>query len=327
MGRSRSAVTTVYRHGVNSERRGILLGAAAYTLWGLFPLYFPLLVPAQAGEVLAHRIIWSLLMVVGALAVMQRLPGLWQIPGRSKVLLAVAAVCLSINWLTYVYGVLSDQVVEASLGYFINPLVTVALGVVVLHERLHRAQIVAISLATVAVAVLTASYGRVPWIALTLAFSFGAYGLLKKQADAPAFDSLGFETLVLILPATAYVMWLSGTGTATFATEGWGHALLLVGLGVVTALPLLLFGAAATSIPLITLGLLQYITPTLQFLIGVVVFQEPMPLGRWVGFVLVWCALIIFSVDSWRRYRSSPAAKSVDDDASERHPGLAPESP
>ena len=297
---------------MTTQRRGILLGAAAYLLWGLFPLYFPLLVPAGAGEILAHRIIWSLVMVVAALLAMRRLPGLWHIPGRARVLLAVAAVCLSVNWLTYVYGVLSNQVVEASLGYFINPLVTVALGVAVLHERLTRLQAVAIGLAAVAVGVLTFSYGSVPWIALILALSFASYGLLKKKADAPAFDSLGFETAVLMIPAVGYVLWLSASGAATFATQGWLHASLLVGLGLVTALPLLLFGAAATSIPLITLGLLQYITPILQFLIGVLVFAEPMPAVRWLGFVLVWCALLIFSADSWRRRRGSPTRGAAD---------------
>ncbi len=289
---------------MTAERRGILLGAAAYTLWGIFPLYFTLLVPAQPGEILAHRIIWSLLIVLAALLIMRRLTRVFSLTPRQRLLLSIAAVALSINWLTYVYGVLSNQVVETSLGYFINPLVTVALGILVLGERLNRAQVVAVVLATIAVAQLTWSFGRVPWIALVLAFSFGGYGLLKKQADVPAFESLGFETSVLVIPAAGYVLWLTVAGSATVATQGWGHALLLVGLGVVTAAPLLLFGAAATSIPLITLGLLQYIAPTLQFLIGVVILSEPMPLSRWLGFGLVWVALIIFTADSWRRYRN-----------------------
>lgn len=287
------------------SRRGILFGVGAYVLWGVFPLYFPLLVPAQPGEILAHRIIWSLLMVILALLALGRFSRALALSSRQRMLLAVAALALSVNWLTYVYGVLSHQVVETSLGYFINPLVTVALGVMVLGERLTRIQWFAIALAALAVILLTWSYGRIPWIALTLAFSFGTYGLLKKKADVPAFESLGFETSVLVIPAVGYVLWLTVSGGATFAMQGWGHAALLVGLGVVTALPLLLFGAAATSIPLVTLGLLQYIAPTLQFLIGVLILSEPMPSSRWIGFVLVWSALIVFTADSWRRYRRS----------------------
>lgn len=289
------------------ERRGIILGTAAYLLWGLFPLYFQLLVPAGAGEVLAHRVIWSLIVVLVAVLVMRRWGGIRDLTGRQRARLAAAAVLIAINWLVYVYAVLSNQVVEASLGYFINPLVTVALGILVLKETLSRAQVVAVALALVAVAVLTASYGQVPWIALTLAVSFGLYGLFKKQAGVPPFESLGFETGVLMLPALGYVLWLTAAGSASFATQGWGHAFLMVALGVVTALPLLLFGAAATSIPLVTLGLLQYITPVLQFLIGVLVFDEPMPPARWAGFCLVWVALIVLTADSWRRSRAGPA--------------------
>lgn len=288
---------------MTSQRRGVLLGASAYVLWGIFPLYFPLLVPAQPGEILAHRIIWSLVVVAVALLFLRRLSNVWRLGWRERLLLTGAAVCLSVNWLTYVYGVLSDQVVATSLGYFINPLVTVALGVLVFRERLTGAQTFAIALAAVAVAVLTVSYGGVPWISLVLAFSFGFYGLLKKKADVPAFESLGFETGVLTVPAALYVALLSSTGGVTFAAEGWGHAALMVGLGVITAAPLLLFGAAATSIPLSTLGLLQYIAPSLQLALGILVFHEPMPASRWLGFVLVWAALVIFTVDSWRRYR------------------------
>lgn len=299
---------------MTTTRRGILYGAAAYVLWGVFPLYFPLLLPASPGEVLAHRIIWSLIVVAVVLLLLRRFTRMFTLSPRQRIILTVAAIMLSINWLTYVYGVLTDQVVETSLGYFINPLVTVALGVLVLGERLNRTQVVAIALAGIAVALLTWSYGRIPWIALTLPFSFGCYGLLKKKADVPPFESLAFETAVLLLPATAYVLWLSVSGASTLATEGWVHGMLLVGLGVVTALPLLLFGAAATSIPLVTLGLLQYIAPTLQFLIGVLLLDEPMPANRWYGFILVWIALAIFTADSWRRTRQSapsPVAEPV----------------
>lgn len=299
---------------MTTTQRGILYGAAAYVLWGIFPLYFPLLLPASPGEILAHRIIWSLVIVGLVLLLLRRFIRMFTLAPRQRLLLGIAAIMLSVNWLTYVYGVLTNQVVETSLGYFINPLVTVALGVFVLGERLNRVQLVAVLLAGVAVALLTWSYGRVPWIALTLAFSFGCYGLLKKKADVPPFESLAFETTVLVLPAAAYVLWLSLSGGSTLATQGWGHALLLVGLGVVTALPLLLFGAAATTIPLVTLGLLQYIAPTLQFLIGVMILDEPMPANRWYGFLLVWVALVIFTADSWRRTRQStpsPVAEPV----------------
>lgn len=300
-----------YAQTVTLERRGVLLGASAYLLWGLFPLYFPLLEPAGAGEVLAHRILWSLLVVIAVLLLTGRWARLSAITARQRGLLAMAAVLLSVNWLTYVYAVLSDQVIEASLGYFINPLVTVALGVALLGERLSGAARAAVLLASVGVVVLTVSYGRLPWIALVLAFSFALYGLLKKQAGVAPVESLGIETAVLILPAAAFVLWSTVGGTATFGTQGWGHGFLMLGLGVVTAIPLLLFGAAATSIPLVTLGLLQYITPILQFLIGWAIFHESMPATRWLGFGLVWVALMVFSADTVRRFRSQQVVRSA----------------
>lgn len=289
----------------------MLLGAAAYLLWGLFPLYFPLLEPAGAGEVLAHRIVWSVLVVAVVVVLTGRWARIRSITVRQRVLLAIAAVLLSVNWLTYVFAVMSDQVIEASLGYFINPLVTVALGVVILGERLSAAGWAAVLLAILAVVVLTISYGHLPWIALVLACSFALYGLLKKQADVAPVESLGIETAVLILPAAGYVLWLTAGDGVAFGTQGWGHALLMVGLGLVTAVPLLLFGAAATSIPLVTLGLLQYITPSLQFLIGWAVFHEAMPVTRWVGFGLVWIALVVFSADTFMRFRTSNALMSA----------------
>jgi chloramphenicol-sensitive protein RarD len=293
----------------------MIFGIAAYVMWGVFPLYFPLLAPSTPVEILAHRILWSLVVVAGLLLVRRRLGTLTGLTRRQYVLLAVAAVALSGNWLTYVYGVTTGQVVETSLGYFVNPLVTVALGVVVLGERLRRVQWLALGLATVAVVVLTIDYGRLPWIALTLAFSFGLYGLLKKQADVGAVASLGVETLVLAGPAAAYLAWLAGQGQGTFAAEGVGHALLLAALGVVTALPLLCFGAAATRVPLSTLGLLQYIAPTLQFAIGVTVLGEPMPAARLAGFALVWTALIIFTAESLHTARRRALARRADAEA------------
>jgi len=284
---------------VSQHRAGLLLGAAAYVMWGLFPLYWPLLEPAAAAEILAHRVVWSLVVVLLLLAVWRRLRRLGGIPARSWRYLTVAAVLISVNWGTYIYGVNTDQVVETSLGYFIGPLVTVGIAVVVLGERLRPAQWAALTLAGVAVLVLTADYGRPPWIALTLAFSFATYGLLKKKASVGAAESLAVETSVLVAPALVYLLWLEAQGTGTFGQVSPGHSLLLVGAGLVTVLPLLAFSAAATRIALSTLGLLQYIGPTLQFGIGVFVYDEPMPPVRLAGFVLVWISLALFTAETF----------------------------
>jgi chloramphenicol-sensitive protein RarD len=244
--------------------------------------------------------VWSFFAVVALLVVLRSWQGISRLlRDRRRVrVLTIAAIVITFNWGTYIYGVNTGQVVETSLGYFINPLVTVLLGVIVLRERLRAAQWVAVGIASVAVAVLAFDYGRVPWIALVLAFSFGTYGLLKKKANVGAVESLTVETGVLLLPMIAYVVVLSVTGASTFGREGIGHVVLLAGSGVVTAIPLLFFGAAATRVPLTQLGLLQYLAPTLQLAIGVLLFGEPMPAVRLLGFALVWTALIIFTVDS-----------------------------
>ena len=292
---------------VTTTRRGTLYGVSAYLLWGLFPLYWPLLEPSSALEVLAHRILWSLLVVVVLLAGLRKLPALLTVArDRAKLWrLAVAAVAVAINWGTYIYGVSSGQVVETSLGYFINPIVTVLLGVLVLGERLRPAQWAALGLAFVAVLVLSVENGRPPWIALVLAFSFGAYGLLKKTAKVGAVEGLGIETLVLLVPAAAFVAFLGIGGDGTFGTEGPGHAGLLALSGLVTAVPLLLFGAAASRVPLTTLGILQYLAPSIQFLLGVTLFDEAMPTAKLLGFVLVWVALALFTSDVVRHHRRS----------------------
>jgi chloramphenicol-sensitive protein RarD len=280
-----------------SERRGLLYGLGAYSLWGLFPLYWPLLEPAGAGEILAHRCLWSLIVVLGVLAYLRKakaIPALLTDRRRGP-LLALAAVLIAVNWGTYIYGVNTERVVETALGYFITPLVTVLLGVVVLGERLSRAQIVAVGLAVVAVLVLAIGYGHPPYIALVLAATFSTYGLVKKSVGAGALESLGVETTVLVIPAALFVATLGSK--ATF-TDSPGHALLLAGGGIVTAIPLLFFGAAATRIPLTSLGLLQYMTPVVQFLIGVLLRHEPLPPERLIGFVLVWAALLVFTVGS-----------------------------
>jgi chloramphenicol-sensitive protein RarD len=299
-----------------AHRSGLAAGVGAYLLWGLFPLYWPLLEPAAPVEILAHRIAWSLLFVAGLLALTAGFAWLRTLGRRRAGLLTLAAVLVTVNWGTYIYGVNSEHVVETSLGYFINPLVTVALAVTVLGERLTRLQVVAVAIAAVAVVVLTADYGRPPWIALTLACSFGLYGLIKKRAGVDGVQSLGFETGVLALPALAYLLVLGANGSGTFTSEGAGHAALLALGGVFTAVPLMLFGAAAIRIPLTTLGLIQYLAPTLQFAIGVLIYSEPMPASRLAGFGLVWIALAVFTWDAvqgTRRARFAAAAEAGGD--------------
>ena len=290
---------------MTADRRGAAFGASAYLLWGMFPLYWPLLTPSGALEVLAHRILWSLVVVVLLLAVTRRLSAVRAaIADRRRLArLALAAVVVAINWGTYIYGVTHDRVVETSLGYFVNPIVTVLLGVFILGERLRPAQWTALGAAFVAVVVLTVENGSPPWIALVLAFSFGAYGLLKKTAGVGAIEGLAVETGVLVPVAAGYLAVLAVTGGSTFGSEGPGHAVLLAVAGLITAVPLLLFGAAASRVSLTTLGVLQYLAPTMQFLLGVTIFDEPLPLAKLVGFVLVWVGLALFTADLIRHHR------------------------
>jgi chloramphenicol-sensitive protein RarD len=292
-------------------RRGLLYGVAAYLLWGLFPLYFPLLEPAGAIEILAHRVAWSLATMLVVVVLSRRLPHFRALfrRHRARNLLTVAAVVIAVNWGTYIWGVNNHRVVETSLGYFINPLVTVLMGVLILRERLRRWQWAALGIAFVAVVGLAVEYGHPPWVALTLAFSFGTYGLAKKQAGVDAVESLTFETLVLVPIALGYLIWLGGDGN--FVGHGVGHSLLLASTGVVTAIPLLCFGAAAIRVPMTTLGLLQYLAPLLQFLLGVTVLDEHMSPMRWVGFGLVWVALVIFTVEAGQ-YRRQQARLAVE---------------
>jgi len=286
-----------------TQRPGLAYGAGSYLLWGLFPLYWPLLEPAGAGEVLAHRIVWSVVFVAGLLVLRGRWSWVRGLGAGRTALLGVAAAVVSVNWLGYIWGVSNGHVVETSLGYFINPLVTVLLGVLVLGERLRPVQWAALGLGAVAVVVLTVDYGRPPWLALMLAFSFATYGFVKKKVAIGAVESLGVETALLALPALAYLGWLTVAGQATFGTEGGGHVLLLVLAGPVTAVPLLLFGAAARRLPLSLLGLLQYLAPVLQFAFGVLLFHEPMPPARLAGFALVWAALVVLTADGLRAAR------------------------
>ena len=281
-------------------RSGFAAGVAAYLLWGLFPLYWPLLEPAGPVEILAHRILWSVALLAVVLALTQGFRWVRQLDRRRAWLLALAAALITLNWGVFIYGVNHDHVVETSLGYFINPLVTVALAVSVVGERLRRAQWAAVGIAALAVVVLTAAYGRPPWIALILAFSFAFYGLVKKQVGIGGTQSLAVETAFLLGPALACVLVLSASGRGTFGSEGAGHALLMIGGGIATAIPLMLFGAAAVRIPLTTIGLLQYLAPIMHFGIGVGINGEEMPASRWAGFALVWVAVVVFTYDSVR---------------------------
>lgn len=300
-------------------RRGTGYGAAAYLMWGIFPLYFPLLAPAGAVEILLHRVVWSLLVCLLVLLVLRAWRPVLQVARspRSLGLLAVGAAVIAVNWGVYIYGVNSGQVVQASLGYFINPVVTVLLGVLVLRETLRPGQWTAVGIGVLAVAVLTVDYGGLPWIALTLACSFALYGLVKNRVGrgVGALTSLTVETAVLAPLALGVLLWLEGSARGTLSTEGVGHGLLLASTGVVTAVPLLFFAAAARRVPLTTIGLLQYLAPVLQFLCGVVVFKEAMPTSRWIGFSLVWLALVVLTADtlrnSTRARRLARSAESV----------------
>jgi chloramphenicol-sensitive protein RarD len=288
----------------------VAFGAAAYGLWGLFPLYWSLLAAAGALETLAHRMIWSLLVIVVIVAWTRRwLPLRAVLRDRRQVgLLTLAALLISANWGGYIWGVTHGRVVETALGYFTGPLVSVLLGVLLLGERLRRAQWTAAGLGVAAIVVLVVGYGEVPWIALVLAFSFSTYGLVKKLAGVPAIESLAVETGVMLLPALAYVVVLEATGTGTFVSHGVGHTLLLVAGGLVTMVPMLAFSVAAVRIPLSMVGLLQYLAPVLQFAFGVLVFHEHMPLERWLGFAIVWLALIVLTIDGTRAMRAPVAA-------------------
>jgi chloramphenicol-sensitive protein RarD len=302
---------------VDERRIGVAAGLAAYFLWGMFPLYFPLLEPAGGLEIVAHRIAWSLLFI-GLLLTVRR--GWPQVRAaltdrRTLLVLSVAAVLIVINWLVFVYAVNAGHVVESSLGYFINPLVSVLLGVLVFRERLRRLQWVAVGLAALAVVVLTVDYGHPPWIALALAGSFGLYGLMKKLVRVEAAPGLFVETALVVVPALVVITVLEARGTAAFAHEGTGNALLLAFAGVATAVPLLLFAASARRVPLSTVGLLQYVNPLMQLAIGVFVLDEPMPPARLAGFVIVWLALAVFTADSLRQAHSNRRDVAVQEPA------------
>lgn len=284
-------------------RTGILSASLAFLCWGLFPLYFHAIGEVPPLQILAHRMLWSLLFLVIVLAVRKQWAWL-AVLRQPRVFgsFVASAVLLSLNWLIYIWAVNNHHVIEASLGYFINPLVNISLGYLLLKERLRPAQWMAIAVAALGVGWLTWQAGTVPWIALALALTFGGYGLLRKTAALGALEGLSFETMVLFPVAAAYVVWLTMHGQNAFInTDSTSTQLLLAAAGPITAIPLLLFASGARQIPLSVLGLLQYLSPTLQFLLGVWLFHEPFTPDRLIGFVLIWAALALFAIEGLLR--------------------------
>jgi chloramphenicol-sensitive protein RarD len=286
-----------------SMRNGVAYGVAAYGVWGLFPLYLRLIDRTPAVEILAHRIIWSLVVLLLLISIDQRWSRIRRFVGefRQFGLLTAAATVIALNWGVFIYAVNTDRVLEASLGYFTTPLISVLLGVVILREQLRSWQWAAVTLGVLALLILIITYGQMPWIALVLAITFGTYGLLKKLANVPVLEALTIEMLVLLLPALGCASALEINGSATFDHVSAEHALLLVGTGAVfTAVPFMLFSAALSLMRLTVIGILQYLNPALQFFVGLWVLHEAMPTSRWLGFGLVWLALAVFSADGIR---------------------------
>jgi chloramphenicol-sensitive protein RarD len=277
---------------------GLLFGVSAYTLWGLFPIYWPLLKPANPLEIVSHRAVWTLVFCFIILALTKTLKSTLSLLKHPKIVagLFLSSILISINWIIYIYAANNEHVIEASLGYYINPIVVIATGVIVLKEKMRPLQWLAVGIATLGVAVLTIDYGRLPWIALGLALSWGSYGLVKKQLGLGALEGLSIETLLSSGFYLGYLIWLGNRGEGYF-TYSLTLTLLLIGGGAVTAIPLLLFNGSTNRLPLTLVGLLQYITPTIQFCIGVWYYHEDMPTARWVGFFIIWVALMSLAID------------------------------
>jgi len=287
-------------------KRGAWIGAAAYSFWGLFPLYWTQIESIPALEIIAHRIAWSFVVLIVLMVVRSRRAGRAAGAGGVGLMVvsirpyALASVLIALNWYLYVWGVNHQLVVGTSLGYFITPLVNVLLGVLVLRESLRPAQWLAVAIAAAGVAYLSVAYGGVPWLSLALAGTFGTYGLVKKRAPLAAALGLTVETGLLFLPAVLYLAALELAGNGAFLHAGPRITLLLAGAGIVTTIPLLLFATAAKQVPLSVLGILQYISPTIQFFLGLIVFREPFARVQLIGFAAVWVALAVFAVDGWR---------------------------
>ncbi|SED59647.1 EamA family transporter RarD [Ruania alba] len=315
--------TATHRSPDGLDPRGLAAGFAGYAWFGLLPLYFPLLAPAGPLEIVAHRVVWSVVACLALLAVLGRLgafTGLLRQP-RITARLALAATLLCTNWIVYVFAVLTGHVVDGALGYYINPLVTVVLAVLVLGERLRPAQWVAVGFGGAGVLVIALGFGSFPWIAIVLALSFGGYGLVKKQVGArvPALPGLAVETLVLSPVALVFLVVLAARGEGAFGGPGAGGmptgglAALLIAAGIVTSVPLVLFATASRRLPLAMMGLLQYVTPTMQFLTGVLIYREAMDPSRWAGFALVWVALVLLTWDTFRAGRRMPRLARPDE--------------
>ncbi|MFR9723593.1 EamA family transporter RarD [Streptomyces sp. MS19] len=274
-------------------------------MWGLLPLYWDLLDSTGPVELLAHRVVWSLPTALLLLAVVRDWGWIRPLLRQPKrlALVAASATLITVNWYVFIWSVAEGHVLEASLGYFINPLLTIALGVLVLRERLRRAQWAAVAIGGLAVVVMSVAYGQVPWISLILSVSFGTYGLVKKTTGLDGLQGFSADSAFQFLPALVFVLVLGARGDGTFTAEGPGHALLLVSSGLATALPLIFFGAAAMRVPLSMIGMMQYIAPVCMFLLGLLVFDEEMPPERWAGFLLVWVALTVLTWDALRQAR------------------------
>jgi chloramphenicol-sensitive protein RarD len=283
---------------LNKEKLGLVYGVSAYVMWGLFPLYWPLLQPASALEIVSHRAVWTMVFCIIVLAITHALKSTLATFKRPKVAIKLftTTILISINWLVYIWATNNNHVVEASLGYYINPLIIIAFGVILLKEKMRPLQWAAVSIATIGVIVLTVDYGRLPWVALALALSWGTYGLVKKQLGLGALEGLAIETMIAFIPYCGYLMFIGAKGDGQFGNS-IGLTALLISAGAITAIPLLLFNGSTNRLPYSTIGLLQYITPTIQFSIGVWVNNEAMPTARWVGFIFIWLALITLAGD------------------------------
>ena len=290
---------------MSKNKIGLLFGVSAYTLWGMFPLYWPLLEPAQPLEIVSHRAVWTLVFCFLVLAATKALKSTLATLKQPKITarLFLTSILISINWLVYIWATNNGHVVEASLGYYINPLIIIGFGVILLKEKMRPLQWVAVTIASIGVLVLTIDYGRLPWIALALALSWGSYGLIKKQLGLGALEGLAIETLISAFFYLGYLIYIGNQGTGQFG-HSWGLTLLLMSAGAVTAIPLLLFNGSSNRLPFTTIGLLQYITPTLQFSVGVWVRHEDMPTARWVGFLIIWAALTTLALDLIKSSRS-----------------------
>jgi chloramphenicol-sensitive protein RarD len=283
---------------LSKNKLGLLFGVSAYSLWGAFPLYWPLLEPANPLEIVSHRAVWTLVFCFIVLAATKALKSALATLKRPTVAikLFLSSMLISINWLVYIWATNNEHVVEASLGYYINPLIIIGFGVIFLKEMMRPLQWAAVTIASIGVLVLTIDYGRLPWIAIALAVSWGSYGLIKKQLGLGALEGLAIETFISSFFYLGYLIYIGNQGTGQFG-HGWGLTALLISAGAVTAIPLLLFNGSTNRLPFTTIGLLQYITPTLQFSIGVWVLNEDMPAARWVGFLIIWAALITLAID------------------------------